>query len=204
MIPRLAIDEQRLRALWATDATTGEIARAIGCSDSLVSKRAIQLGLPRRALSTATLPQRDIVIAYRQGASMGRIVEALRPRFPTLAVTTVRRILLQRGVKLRPRIAPMDRIAECVRLSRLGLEATDIGRRLGMSDQQVQKRLGRAGMRTGRGRRPRVPVRAIVSRALAGETYGAIAASFGCTASAVGIHVRKHRAARLVAAGAVA
>ena len=48
----LHLDEQRLRALWATDATTGEIARALGCSDSLVSKRAIQLGLPRRAIST--------------------------------------------------------------------------------------------------------------------------------------------------------
>ncbi|MGB3935170.1 MAG: hypothetical protein WBL29_05590 [Burkholderiales bacterium] len=194
MIPRKPLDEPLLRALWLADANVAEIAQALGCSDSHVSHVAHRLGLPRRACCTGNLPQRAIVVAYQQGASLSRIVASLRPRFPTLADTTIKNLLRRRGIALRPRGSPRVEVTECVRLARAGLDCPTIARRLGLTPRQVEYRaklvLGGLG---GRGRKPWLPVRLIVSRAAAGETCVAIARDLGCSVSAVSLHVRAAR-----------
>ncbi|MBL8755940.1 MAG: sigma-70 family RNA polymerase sigma factor [Planctomycetes bacterium] len=191
----IPMDEAEFRRLWADGATTGEMATRFGCSDALISRRAGQLGLPRRGINTAELPQREILWAYTQhGWSIERITRELRPRFPTLAERTIGRLLRLLGATMRPVGGRrVDRIAECVRLVSAGMECRAAGKKLGLTRQQVERRVRKVLGPLPPGRKPRLPVRAIVSRALAGESQVAIAREFGCSPQAVSYHLRAAR-----------
>lgn len=195
--PRLQLDEGRLRELWLAGLPAYEIGPLLGCCAALVSRRARQIGLPARAINTGLLPQAKIAIAYQQGLSVRQIIEKLRPQFPTLVHTTVRRLLRARGVKLRARGGPaITRVEECVRLIRAGFECAQAAQRLGLSASQVRYRVRKTIGPRPTGRRSRMPVRVVVSRVLAGETCRQVARDYGCTAQAVDWHVRKHKARR--------
>lgn len=140
MIPRLQLDEDLLRRLWRDDVTTSEIGRRLGCSQSTASKRALQLGLPRRTVNTSTLPQAFIVALYVDDQ---RTTEEIGDRFGT-SHTTIRRILLARGVTLRRAVKRCpDLVAECVRLYRRGLTQKEIAPALGLTVAQVHHRLAK-------------------------------------------------------------
>jgi hypothetical protein len=191
----IAMDEVEFRRLWQSGATTGEMAQRFGCSDALISRRARTLGLPRRGTNTADLPQREILWAYTQhGWSIQRIARKLRPRFPKLAERTIGRLLRLLGAPMRPAGGlPVDRIAECVRLVGAGMECRAAGKKLGLTRQQVERRVRKVLGPLPPGRKPRLPVRAIVARVLAGESQVSIAREFGCTPQAVSYHLRAAR-----------
>lgn len=194
---RLAIDVELLRRLWLADVRVADIAAHVGCSRAYASVLALRMGLPRRLTPTAELPQREILRVYTEhGLSVRAIVEQLRPRFPRLSETTVQRIVRAAGVMRGRGAPPVDRVVECVRMVRAGMECPAIGRRLGLTDGQVEYRARKVLPGIGRGRKARVPVRAILSRAAAGEKHDAIARDYGISRSTVSYHVRKVRRSR--------
>ena len=140
MIPRMQLDEDLLRRLWLADVTTTKIARQLGCSQSTASKRAQQIGLPRRAVQTGTLPQALIVGLYVDDK---RTTEEIGAQFG-VSHTTIRRVLRARGVTLRRAVKRCpDLKAECVRLYRGGMTMKEIAPALGLTEAQVHHRLAK-------------------------------------------------------------
>jgi hypothetical protein len=192
---RANIDEARFRELWAAGVGVLELGELFGCSGAAVSYRAQRLGLPSRTVSAGRLPQRAIVRAYESGASIGRIAEGLRKQFPTLADSTVKRILHSLGVKVRSRGSRrMQKVTECVRLVGAGVECAVAAKRLGLTRLQVARRARSVLGPLPGGRRPRLPVKAIVSRVRAGESQSSVARSLRCSQGTVAYHVARARA----------
>lgn len=194
-IPALHCDESKLRALWATDATCTEIGKAIGASRTWVSARAKKLGLPRRSVSTGALPAAKIAHAYVElGMTAEEIRDQLRAQFPTLAATTVRRVLEQRGIAIRKGIRRGHDayLAECVRLYRSGMFHREIAAKLGLTVSQVGHRCRRIlGSGKHGGPRPRIDIEKAMKMRAQGFTTKQVAEQFGVTRQAIHYHERR-------------
>ena len=187
----MKIDLDKLRALWTEGVPVHEIGVRLGCSRAYASAVALRIGLPRRAINGCELPGREIIRVYTHHRMSPRIIlEQLRPRFPTLHVTTIRNVLRRAGV-IRPRGAmPVEKVAECVRLARQGLECREIGRRLGLTPDQVEYRIHKV-MRVGSGRKTNLPLRDVRSLRRSGKTCAEIASVYGVRPSTISYHIRK-------------
>lgn len=146
MIPRIQLDDALLLELYRQGVPTKEIGKRLGCSDSVVCKRAKTAGLPPRCRCSGTRPSKWIVTAYVQHRlSLAAIAKLLRDAGDTtLGATTVKSILLARGVKLRKRQEPPPGAAsahDCVRLFRMGWSRVQIAKHFHMSRDQVARRI---------------------------------------------------------------
>jgi hypothetical protein len=200
MTSRKVIDEALLRQLWAAGATCQEIGNALGCSHALASKRAGELGLPRRATDPTQLPARKIIAAYRDhGMTLEQIRVELRKSFPLASVTGIRNLLKAHGVAMRSRsyrTSPTgtSHIAECVRLARQGVPYREIGRQFGLTQRQVALRVRRVlpAIQTGCWHRyDRDSILAAYERT---KSYAKAAREVGCHWSAVRYHVDRRKA----------
>ncbi len=182
VIPRLHCDDALLRKLWATDATVTEIGQRIGASRTWVSMRAKKLGLPARACSTGALPAAKIEHAYvTLGMTAEEIRDQLRAQFPTIAATTVRRVLRHRGITIRPgKVRTADAyVVECVRLRRAGWEHAAIAAKLGLTVSQVGHRCRRILGAGKRGARSKIDVATARHLRGRGMSWRAVAAELG-------------------------
>ncbi len=143
----MPLDEDRLRQLWQEGATCDDIGKQLGCSRTLVSKRALSLGLPRRNTDTTRLPARMIVSAYvDHGMTLEEIRDQLRKQFPLASVLLVRNLLKSRGVKMQPRWrrkieSGNTKLQECVQLARAGWSYKRIAKAVGLTVRQVNLRV---------------------------------------------------------------
>lgn len=186
MKPRKHADPARFRELWLADVTTEDIGRQFGASDSWASKTAQRLGLTARKTDTGAVPHHLLISLYRdQGLSLQATTKVARQRFPGLATMTVKRIL-SRYVQLRPRNwMRVDRRRECVRLKQAGMTYVQIAEALGMTKEQVQRRLRLVLGPRPPGGAPRFNRAQIVSMRRAGHTQKAIAQTIGCATRTV-------------------
>ena len=103
MSHRHQFDEQRFRALWEYGCGVVEIGSLFNKSKSWATLTAQRLGLPRRATRLTLADRNEIAAAYRAGASMRVLRDAMRGRHPTIERETIARALRLRGVKIRKR-----------------------------------------------------------------------------------------------------
>lgn len=196
MIQPIVCDDENLRRLWATDATVVEIGAAIGASRTWVSDCARKLGLPPRAVNTGSLPVAKIEHAYvALQLSAEEIRNRLLPQFPTLSETTIKRVLKNRGVKMRPgKLRGSDAyVTECVRLFRAGWRHRDIAARLGLTTSQVGHRCRRILGAGPRGKCVKIDPRRVLSLHRQGQTLRQIASELGVSSQSVYYHVAKAR-----------
>lgn len=197
---RKSIDEARLRELWAAGATCQAIGLALGCSHALASKRAHEIGLPRRATDPAQLPARKIISAYRDhGMTLEQIRVELRKAFPLASVTGIRNLLRANGIAMRPRsyrTAPTGETfkTECVQLARIGVPYREIGKRFGLTTRQVACRVRRVLPPIPTGCWHRYDRDQILAAYARTNSYAKAAREVGCHWSAVRYHVDRRKA----------
>lgn len=132
------IDLDRLREMRLAGVKVADIAKALGCSETLTVRLAKRMGLPRRCID----PSRPINLVamasiYESGESIRQIAEKVGASTEFVADR-----LREKGVKLRPSGGrPMDRIPECVRLWRSGMDVRQVAARMGLSWGAVRRRI---------------------------------------------------------------
>jgi predicted transcriptional regulator len=132
------IDVPTLTALRNEGLTNAAIGAIVGFSEKVVSKRAIEAGLPPRVLNIGRRTGQNIEALYCD-YSLEQIGTMLG-----ISHTSVARALRRRGVKLRRAVRRhKDLVSECVRLRRAGWLMHDIGRQLGLTPCQVATRVHR-------------------------------------------------------------
>lgn len=194
------LDEDRLRELWATDATCKAIGDLLGCSGALVSKRALEMGLPRRTTDPAALPARKIIVAYRDhGMTLEAIRDQLRSAFPLISVTGIRNLLIANRVTLRHRSyrrenKGLTHLAECVRLARQEVPYRVIGEQFGLTPRQVGLRVLRVLNPRQTGQWTKYDREAILAAYETHGTYHGAAREVGCHWSCVRYHVARRKA----------
>jgi hypothetical protein len=114
-----------------------EIAEQVGCSRSMVSKVAAEIGA-RRKRGVGFVPQRLIKALYEPPHNLGSTSIARKLSLPEM---TVRRALVHMGVKLRQTgtvaLMNLERTTKAVRLSRGGMSVVDITRALQKEEPRI-------------------------------------------------------------------
>lgn len=194
---RIPYDPEEFRQLWATDKSVWQIAAHFGAKRNWASKQAQLLGLPGRTLDSGSLPRTAIVNAYVvEGKTCDEIRDELRVKFPTLSHTTIRRALLDRGVKLRRAcVRQKCEAVDCVRMFRKGYSRKAIAIHFGVSlavvSNKIRQLLG-AGPR-GKAKSIRVDVATVERLRVEGLTFTEIGQRFGCSRETVSVLLRKQR-----------
>ena len=197
MSERKELDEGYLRQMWESGLTCKAIGLSLGCSHALVSKRAIEIGLPRRKTDPTRLPIRKIIVAYQDhGMTIDAIRDELRSTFPLLSVTGIRNLLVAHHIKLRPRsyrMAPKGNTyaAECVQLARKGITYRKIGNKLGLTPRQVAIRVRRVLPPIPTGCWHRYDRKQVLDAYDRTKSYAKAASEVGCHWSAVRYHVER-------------
>lgn len=88
-----------LRQLYLDGEAIDLIAERVGCCSSSVDYRSRSMGLPRRTVSSGSLPHIEIVRAYVDDGATAKAIAALYGCCPDTIVT----ILRMRGIRIRGR-----------------------------------------------------------------------------------------------------
>lgn len=88
-----------LRQLYLDGEPIDAIAESVGCCSSSVDYRARSMGLPRRTVSSGSLPHSEIVLAYVGDKATAKTIAA---RFGC-SQDTITTILRMRGIRIRGR-----------------------------------------------------------------------------------------------------
>jgi len=188
--PPTPIDHAELVELWLEGVKLADLAARYKCSTQAIHRRAMKIGLPPRARSTGTLPQRAIVRAYLEGQTANEIGDALG-----CSHSTILDVLRAQGVTIRrPVIRVPDLRSECIRLWRAGLNDSQIGARLGLSNQQVSRRIRSLVGPRQKGIKARVSIEKVVAMKRRGMSFSEIGREIGCHRSCIAR--RLERAAR--------
>lgn len=132
------VDLDRLRSMRLAGETNEAIAKTLGCGTALVSRLALRMGLPRRGIDP-TAPLNTTALAALYTAEQMSLDELARQVGCSRDYIKTR--LLARGVKMRRAVRRSpDKVAECVRLRRLGRTFAQIAKALGLSEYQVRGR----------------------------------------------------------------
>lgn len=185
------------KAAWRAGDSLEALGKAFGGSKSFPSLAAKRLGLTPRVTQRWQLPGALIEALYLdEKLTTEEIAERLRPKFPKVAHTTVRRVLLGRGVKLRPGGNPPTSNqlgARIVNLHRAGKCDREIAEALKIDDSKVFRHLKkRFGLR-GKGKKPNVNVAAIKTLRQHGYSQQEIADKVGCSKGNVDYHLGKEK-----------
>lgn len=188
---KVIYDEAEFRRLWASGMPVVDIGKHFGVAHGWASAQAQKLGLPRRATKHRDLPIYAMKLAYENGKTSTEIADELRPKFPTISGSTVRRLLrdagdvaMRRGMK---RGAP--NAAECVRLFRAGLSRPEIARRMRSTVERVSHAIRRVMGSGPRGGGVRVNVPEIRLLRSQGLSQIQIARKLGCHRATVSRHL---------------
>lgn len=194
MRPKILIDEVRFRAMWAAGTSCRDIGAAFGGGGAWASRRALNMGLPRRTTNTGDLPGAAIERAYLEGAAVRQIQAKLLPKFPNLGTTTLLDLLRSRKVPLRARSGSPDKfdVSAAVRMARAGLSTRVIAERLHVHRRRVMVVVRKVlGKRPGCWFRREFDHTRMWSMLRQGMTTTAIAKELGCTPQAIFYHRRK-------------
>lgn len=133
----MAVDLERLRELWASGQTCDQVAAALGCARTTVSRLATEkLGFPVRRPGSRILPGLKVEALYRDGMDPRRIARIFK-----VSQGAVRRLLVSRGVELRHKsVLKSPWLGPCVRLRRQGLSYRKIAKQLGITLEMVENR----------------------------------------------------------------
>ena len=188
--PPTPIDHAELVKLWLEGVKLADLATRYGCSTQAIHRRAMKVGLPPRARSTGTLPQKAMVRAYLEGQTADEIGAAVGR-----TGSTVLDVLRAHGVTIRRAVIRVPNLRrECIRLWRAGLNDSQIGNRLGLSSQQVSRRIRSLVGPRQKGIPARVPIEQVVAMKRRGLTLSEIGREIGCHRSCIAR--RLERAAR--------
>lgn len=131
------IDMERLRELWAAGKTCDEVAAALGCSRSHVSRLATEkLGFPIRRQGSRKLPGLRVEALYNEGMDPRKIA-----RLFGVSDGAVRRLLLSRKVPIRHKsVLKCPWLGPVVRLRRKGFSIRKTAKILGITPEMVDNR----------------------------------------------------------------
>lgn len=140
-MPRTLIDwdDRVLEELYRAHVKLKDIGEVLGISAKRVSDRARLLDLPKREPGTAIIKGKFAEDLYLNGMTIKEVAAALGSNG-----SSVRRVLISRGVKLRnfhARLKHDPTTVRAVRLRREGLDYNQIAERLKLTPCQVAHRV---------------------------------------------------------------
>lgn len=134
-------DYDLLRELWLAGVPTKEIAARFGTNPKRVSGRAIEIGLPKRQKGSGAVRGYMAEVLYLQGNTLQQVADQLGSN-----ISTIRRVLLSRGVKTRPQSSRFynDTTTRIIQLYRKDPERytySTLGKMFGLKPNQVGHRI---------------------------------------------------------------
>lgn len=139
MAEKANIDDALLLQLWREGKSMVEMGKAFGVTDSCVSHRCMQLGLPRRRPGSYKVSALRCEALYKDGISTPKLAKIFG-----VSRGAIIRVLRSRGIEVKTKTVLDDpRTAVCVRLHRKGLTAKEISKIMNMHHNLVSARIRR-------------------------------------------------------------